>query len=190
MSSLWISSERVLQSKTDLRDVDMFVYTHPTGILGRLIGRALRLRVQSFSWTIRRRDRSLRQVCVQTESLVPQCEVLDDNRKQERIALTSSESGRVLRRVRNAVLHTARYPEASFDVTQDSVDRVEGTLHLHGESHAIVCTKHVEAGELLVRCPVRMSQFHITPYRLWLGLFSVADTVEVETRIPAHVLHV
>ncbi|KPA83846.1 putative mitochondrial hypothetical protein [Leptomonas pyrrhocoris] len=180
-------SEKRMSSSNELRDVDMYVYVLPAGLLGRYLGRPLRFRVDRFSFLVNRRERQLQQVVVEADSLMPQCEVHMPSRF-ERLPLTFSEVERLIRRTRSYVLNVSRYPLITFDVAANTEDSVQGALHLHGESHPIQCTKAVEGAELVVRCPVKMSEFHVPPFKLWMGLFSEADTVEVETRMPAKVL--
>lgn len=180
-------SEKRMSSSSELRDVDMYVYVQPAGLLGRYLGRPLRFRVERFSFLVNRRERQVQQVEVDADSLIPQCEVYMPSRF-ERLPLNYGEVERLMRRTRGVVLNVPRYPLITFDVAANSEASVRGTLHLHGESHPIECTKAVEGAELVVRCPVKMSQFNMTPYKLWMGLFSEADTVEVETRVPAKAL--
>lgn len=180
-------SEKRMSSSNELRDVDMYVYVQPAGLLGRYLGRPLRFNVQRFSFLVNRRERQVQQVEVDADSLMPQCEVYLPSRF-ERVPLNFSEVERLIRRTRNYVLNVPRYPLITYDVASSTEAAVKGTLHLHGESHTVECTKAVEGAELVVRCPVRMSEFNVPPYKLWLGLFSQADTVVVETRVPAKVL--
>ncbi|KAG5478746.1 hypothetical protein LSCM1_06150 [Leishmania martiniquensis] len=179
--------EKRMSSHNELKDVDMYVYVQPAGLLGRVLGRPLRLRVQQFSFLVSRREHTLERIEVGADSLLPQCEVHMPSRL-ERVPLTFSEVERVMRRTRGSVLDAPRYPLITYDVVANTSDAVRGTLKLHGESHAVECSKAVEGAELVVRCPVRLSQFHVPPYKLWLGLFTQADMVEVETRVPAKVL--
>ncbi|KAL7708968.1 hypothetical protein N2W54_004207 [Lotmaria passim] len=180
-------SEKRMSSSSELRDVDMYVYVQPAGLLGRYLGRPLRFKVQRFSFLVNRRERMLQQVEVDADSLVPQCEVYMPSRF-ERLPLNYSEVERLIRRTRNYVLNVPRYPLITYDVSENTEASVRGTLNLHGESHAVECIKVVEGAELVVRCPVKMSEFHVPPFKLWMGLFTQADTVEVETRVPAKVL--
>ncbi|KAG5478550.1 hypothetical protein LSCM4_04783 [Leishmania orientalis] len=179
--------EQRMSSNSELKDVDMYVYVQPAGLLGRLLGRPLRLKVQQFSFLVNRRERELQRVEVDADSLLPQCEVHMPSRL-ERVPLSFSEVERVMRRTRSFVLNAPRYPLIVYDVETNTSDTVKGTLNLHGESHTVECSKAVEGAQLVVRCPVRLSQFHVPPYKMWLGLFTQADTVEVETRVPAKVL--
>lgn len=110
------------------------------------------------------------------------------SRFEERVPLTISESSKLVRRARGYVLDVPRYPYVQFDVEAEDPAGITGTLHLHGESHQIKCHKAVEGTELAVRCPVSLKQFGIVPFTLWVGLFGVADTVLVETRVPATAL--
>ncbi|GET88804.1 hypothetical protein, conserved [Leishmania tarentolae] len=176
-----------MSSSSELKDVDMYVYVEPAGLLGRFLGRPLRLKVQQFSFLVNRRERALQSVEVNADSLFPQCEVYMPSRF-ERVPLNFSEVERVMQRTRNYVLNAPRYPLITYEVEADTSDAVKGTLSLHGVSHTVECNKAVEGAELVVRCPVRLSQFHVPPFKMWLGLFTQADTVEVETRIPAKVL--
>lgn len=180
-------SDKRMSSSSELRDVDMYVYVQPAGLLGRYLGRPLRFRVERFSFLVNRRERQVQQVEVDADSLMPQCEVYMPSRF-ERVPLNYSEVERLIRRTRGYVLNVPRYPLITFDVTANTEANVAGTLNLHGESHTVECTKAVEGAELVVRCPVKMSQFNVPPFKLWMGLFSEADTVEVETRVPAKVL--
>ncbi|CCW65069.1 unnamed protein product [Phytomonas sp. EM1] len=177
-----------LSSEDELKRVQMHVYTKPAGFLGRLIGRALRFRIEDFSYIVNRKDGGLVRVEVGANSIVPECEVYQDAVRSERVSLTFSETTRLRRRINTNVLNVARYPVAEFDVESDERDAVKGVLHLHGQSHPIICVKQVVAHDLLVRCPISMSKFNVPSYGIWLGLFSVADEVDVETRISLNAL--
>lgn len=176
-----------MTSSDELKDIDMNVYVQPGGILGGLLGRPLRFRVEEFAYIVSRRDHTLRRVEVEANSLSPKSEVYMPSRF-ERVPLRFSEVERILRRTRSHVLNVSRYPSIDFDVQRETPTAVEGVLHLHGESHMIQCKKTVEGAELVVRCPVSLSHFGILPYKLWLGLFSQGDEVEIETRIPSKAL--
>ncbi|KAK7196038.1 YceI-like domain containing protein [Novymonas esmeraldas] len=179
--------EKRMSSSNELRDVDMYVYVGPAGLLGRFLGRPLRLKVQEFAFVLDRRGRELQRVEVDAGSLVPQCEVYMPSRL-ERLPLSLSEMERVMTRTRGAVLNVPRYPHISYTVEVNAPEAVRGALSLRGETHTVECSKTIEEAEVVVRCPVRMSEFHVPPFKLWLGLFTQADTVEVETRIPAKAL--
>ncbi|EPY32896.1 hypothetical protein STCU_02588 [Strigomonas culicis] len=175
--------DRRLSSERELAAVDMYVYTQPAGLLGRLVGRALRFRVERFLVDLGR-DGALPRVEVDAESLRPQCEVYPTT-KFERAPLGYAEVERLQRRTRGYTLDAPRYPTITFDTTASREDAVEGVLCLRGASQPIRCTKAVEGAEVVVRCPLSLAAFNVPRYSLWLGLFSVSDAVEVETRIPS-----
>ncbi|KAF5221521.1 hypothetical protein ECC02_005408 [Trypanosoma cruzi] len=178
----WGASERRVTSSKELRDVEMYVYTLPAGLLGRYIGRALRFRVERFAYDIDAASRSLKRVEVEADSLLPQCEV--DRCKFERLLLNFSEVERLSRRVRSYVLDAPRYPRIFYDVEQETKDHIDGSLQLHGETHPVRCSKTMEGPELVVRCPIDSWAFNVPRYSILFGLFSVSQHVEVETRLP------
>lgn len=186
MPSLPWRGDRRLSSERELAAVNMYVYTQPAGLLGRLVGRALRLRVERFLVDLDK-DRALPVVEVDAESLQPQCEVYPTS-KFERVPLSYNEVERVQRRTRGYTLDVPRYPTITFETTASTESSVEGALCLHGQTHPIRCTKAVEGAEVVVRCPISLAAFNVPRYSLWLGLLSVADTVEVETRIPSKII--
>ncbi|CBH13354.1 hypothetical protein, conserved [Trypanosoma brucei gambiense DAL972] len=182
------SEERLSSTSSELRGVDMFVYTLPSGVLGRFIGRALRFRVDRFNFSTgpsadgNDKRRSLKSVEVEANSLSPLCEV--DKFQFERLPLTVSEVVRLERRTRDYVLDVTRYPRILYTVEEETPTEVKGTLELRGERKAITCTKSVEGPELIVRCPIDTREFNIPSYSLMYGVFGVSPHVQVETRIP------
>ncbi|ORC89143.1 uncharacterized protein TM35_000131470 [Trypanosoma theileri] len=182
----WGAEEKRVTNSKELRDVDMYVYTLPAGLLGTFIGRALRFRVGSFAYTVSTKDRALKSVEVDADSLQPQCEV--DRRKFERVGLTASEMERVARRTSSYVLNAASFPRIVYTVEQQSEEDIAGKLQLRGETHPVQCSKVVEGPELIVRCPIDTRLFHVPLYSQLFGLLSVSPHVEVETRVPLKVL--
>ncbi|CCW67503.1 unnamed protein product [Phytomonas sp. Hart1] len=179
---------RQLSSEDELKGVQMRVYTKPAGLIGRFIGRALCFRIDDFSYFLNRKDGNLQRVEVEASSITPECEVYCDAVRSERVGLTFSEVARLKRRLNMSVLDIARYPIAEFDVESDESDEMKGVLHFHGKSHPITCVKQIQARDLLVRCPISMRKFNIPPYGIWLGLLSVADEVDIETRVSLNAL--
>ncbi|RNF27592.1 uncharacterized protein Tco025E_00153 [Trypanosoma conorhini] len=182
----WGASERRVTSSKELRDVDMYVYTLPAGLLGRYIGRALRFRVERFAYDVDPAGRSLRRVVVEADSLLPQCEV--DRRKFERLLLNFSEVERLSRRVRSYTLDAPRFPRILYEVERETQEHLEGSLQLCGETRPVRCSKALEGPELVVRCPIDTREFNVPRYSILFGLFSVSPHVEVETRVPLKVL--
>ncbi|KEG14458.1 hypothetical protein DQ04_00461120 [Trypanosoma grayi] len=182
----WVAGERRVTNSKELRDVDMYVYAQPAGLLGRYIGRALRLRVERFAYVVDANHRMLRRVEVDADSLLPQCEV--DSGKFERLGLNFSEVERVAIRTRRHVLDAPRYPRIVYSVEQETPEEVVGSLQLHGETHTVRCSKTLEGPELIVRCPINAREFNVPTYTHMFGLFSVSPHVEVETRVPLKVL--
>nr|CCC92112.1 conserved hypothetical protein [Trypanosoma congolense IL3000] len=191
----WRRGERRISSaSSEMEGVDMFVYTLPTGLLGRVVGRALRFRVERFAFTVNSASTSsssgkgcsLKSVDVDADSLAALCEV--DRLGLERVPLTLSEVMRVERRTREYVLDSAHYPRIVYTVERETPHEIKGMLELHGERKPVVCTKTVEGPELVVRCPIDTRQFNIPSYGLLLGVLSVSPHVRVETRVPLKVL--
>ncbi|EPY32859.1 hypothetical protein AGDE_08475 [Angomonas deanei] len=170
----WLGGDTMLHSSRELKQVDMYVYTNPGGLLGRLMGRALRFSVKDFSFYMRQKG-ELQRVVVAADSLVPQCEVFQDTR-QERTRLGYQEAERLTRRTTRFTLDAARYPTIEFQVDKEKHDskpphrkrrvvRVgmpwrscrpwSGTLSLRGESHPIQCSRVVDGAEMIIDCPCR-----------------------------------
>ncbi|CAD2220776.1 hypothetical protein AGDE_07837 [Angomonas deanei] len=203
----WLGGDTMLHSSRELKQVDMYVYTNPGGLLGRLMGRALRFSVKDFSFYMRQKG-ELQRVVVAADSLVPQCEVFQDTR-QERTRLGYQEAERLTRRTTKFTLEAARYPTIEFQVDKEKTRQqtappkkkssasgnaveelppVVGTLSLRGESHPIRCSRVVDGAEMIIDCPLSLSRFNIPKYKLWLGLFTVGDEVTVQTRVPVTAL--
>lgn len=180
--------ERCLSSSKELRDVQMHIYTKPSGIIGRLIGRALKIRVDRFEYGVESGpdgEKVLRRVTVDTDSLVPVADV--DERKFERLLLSLSEVERVGRRMKTVCLDTFHYPQVVFRVEKDSPDSVSGELELRSVKHPLVCTKVVEGPELVVTCPIKYTDWDVPGYTHMFGLLGVRNQVEVVTRVPMKV---
>ncbi|KAG8349155.1 hypothetical protein ERJ75_001235300 [Trypanosoma vivax] len=184
---------RVLNTSPELNGVEMFVYTRPAGLIGRWIGRSLRFGVRRFAFITEGQGTAnggspLKRVEVEANSLVPLCEV--DMNKFERLPLTISEVMRVEKRTRESVLDAPRYPRIVYTLDGETDSEIAGVLDLHGERHAVSCSKTVDGPELVVRCPIDARNFKIPMFSIMQGLFSVSPHVEVETRIPSRVLKI
>jgi hypothetical protein len=182
--------EKSLSSSKELKDVQMNVFTHAGGLIGRFLGRDLKLRVDGFEVTYGidavTGRKTVKDVLVDAESLAP---VADVNEKHfERLYLTLSEAERVSRRTKNAVLDVTRFPSIRYRVEREDEDSFHGQLHLRGEEHPVRCDKRLEGPELVITCPVDYTQHGAPQYSHLLGLFSVRPTVEVVTRVPVKLL--
>lgn len=189
MFKLFSDKPRTLHSTRELRDVQMHVYTQPAGLIGNLLGRALKIRVDRFSYEYSVAPsgvKQLQRVSADVDSLVPVADV--DERKFERLLLSLSEVERVGRRTRSNVLNAPRFPEVHFDVESETDAEIKGTLRLHGESGPVTCKKQVEGSELVVSCKFNYTAFGVPVYKHLFGLLAVAPEVEVVSRVPAKVL--
>lgn len=180
--------EKTLSSSKELKDVQMHVYTRAGGLLGRFLGRDLKIRVDGFEVTYDNNSgrKIVKDVLVDADSLAPVAEVND--KRFERLYLTLSEAERVSRRTKSAILDVARFPVIRYTVDREDESSIDGRLHFRGEEHPLRCDKRVEGPELVVTCPIDYTKHGAHPYRHMLGLFSVKGTVDVVTRIPVKIL--
>lgn len=182
--------EKSLSSSKELKDVQMHVYTRASGLIGRFLGRDLKIRIDGFEVTYvedaATGRKAVRDVVVDSDSLSPMADV-NENRF-ERLYLTLTEAERVARRTKNAILDVSRYPHVEYRVDHEDEHYFQGQLRMRGIEQPLRCEKKLEGPELVVTCPIDYTQHGALPYKHLLGLFSVKPTVEVVTRIPVKLL--
>jgi hypothetical protein len=182
--------EKSLSSSKELKDVQMNVYTRAGGLIGRFLGRDLKIRIDGFEvmYDVDRVTgrKSVRDVVVDADSLSPVADV-NENRF-ERLYLTLTEAERVARRTKNAILDVTRYPTVEYRVDREEEHYFEGQLRMRGIEQPLRCEKKLEGPELIVTCPVDYTKHGALPYKHLLGLLSVKPTVDVVTRIPVKML--
>jgi hypothetical protein len=172
----------VWRSSKELKQCQLNVYTQPAGLIGSLIGRALKFEASSFRFFIRdRKTPQLLSVEVDASSLEPTTEV--NERKMDRVALLDHEVYKLHHRVRD-LLSMREFPLIRFVVTKEDSESLEGDLTLRDQTRPIRCLKKVEGVELVTTCMVKYTDFGVPVYQHLFGAFRVHDVVEVESRVP------
>ena len=173
------------------QDVQFFVFTKASGLLGRMIGRNLKLRVDRFVIDYSREPSASNEVRIgkvicPANSILAMSEV--DNNKFDRIPLTYAECVKVDRRVDHQFLESSKYPTIVYEVQSENRHELVGTLSCHGSAQLVKCTKEDQGAELVVTCPIIQSQFGITPFSALFGLIAIEDKVELQIRVPSKLL--
>lgn len=173
-----------------LQDVQFFVFTKANGLLGRFIGRNLKLRVDRFVMDYYRESGTnevrISKVVCPSNSVLAMTEV--DNNKFDRVPLTYAECMKVDRRVDKIFLESAKYPTIVYEVQSENNRELVGTLSCHGSAQLVKCTKDDQGPELVITCPVIQSQFGITPFSALFSLIGIEDKVELQIRVPTKLL--
>lgn len=172
------SSDRVITHEDPaLQGITFYAYAFPGGLLGRFIGRCIRLRVSRYACVVGR-DRpallaaassstatasdggssssstsvlpmlsGLKRVEVDPSGLEPDCEVHQNATMQPRLAFTFAETHKIRQRLDSTVLDTARFPQVLYEIHEESETEVRGDLYLRGFTHPLQCRKEVKLNE-------------------------------------------
>lgn len=102
--------------------------------------------------------------------------------------LSASDREKIERIIRQNVLHTARFPQATLDasyVPEGDQARIEGTLLLHGQRRPLRAVAMRRDGAWVCELELSQPDFGIKPYSAALGTLKVAPTVRVRVEVPA-----
>lgn len=186
-------------SAGELRDVHVYIYTKATGLLGRMMGRNLKLEANRFhfnwNWTTRpnepqwgedagKKVRALQSVVIESDSMSAISDV--NEYELERDMLTTPEREKVETRMKSVKgLDTKQFPTIQFDVQHESANAMEGMMHIKGKSHPVHCTKEYTLDNLMyVRCPVDRTKFDVETPTAFLSLLSVGNMIDVVAQVP------
>jgi hypothetical protein len=180
----------VASSALELSSAEMFVFVKAAGILGRLVGRDTKLRVDKFYFDYFRPQASappqLLAVRCASNSILALSEV--DSNRFDRVPLTFEECVKMDRRTRSFVLDAERYPEIHYAVETETPTSIEGSLSIRGHTAPVKCTKVKNEAELIVECGLKLSELMLPTYGVLGGLMKVSDDVLVQMRVPNAVL--
>lgn len=167
----------------DATNASCFVFTFKEGLLSPA-GHDLRLRVERFSIEVEESSIVARFF---TASLV-----VDTAMKEGReapSALSERDKAKIAAHIRDDVLHSAKYPEATF--RSSSVERradggydISGEFTLHGVTRALQASTRATAHGQRLELVLHQPDYSITPFTALMGTLKVRADVHVliETR--------
>ena len=177
----------VVSSAVELSPVEMYVFVKAAGLIGRLVGRDIKMKVDKFFFDYCRPQGSggpaqLLGVRCASNSLLSLSEV--DGNRFDRVPLTFEECVKIDRRTRTFVLDSERFPEIHYIVHSETPEAIEGSLNVRGAVAPVRCSKLRNEAELVVECGVKLSDLKLPSYGILGGLLRVHDDVAVQVRVP------
>jgi hypothetical protein len=160
------------------------ILTFKRGLLSR-VAHDLQLTLERWSWKLEGANVSAR--------FDPRTLRVDGTVRKGRLdprALSPKDVAEILDNTHGHVLHSARYPEITFE---GRVERraaglgVAGTLDLHGQRRPISFTLREHKGRATGRVELQPSRWGIEPFSAMLGAIALQDRVviELELTLPA-----
>jgi hypothetical protein len=192
--SSWFSfgnaSDLIATSDVELKDVEIFAFTKPDGLIGSMLGRCLKLRANKFLFSYENdkqtNKKTLRRARVDLMSLEAMTEIYETN-LFDRAHLPAETRQKVNQRT-GRVLRADLYPFADFSVESETEKTLSGTLQLHAVAQRIECVKELSPGLLTVKCPLDMRKFLLVPPVHFQGLLAVHKDVMVVCKVPTRLL--
>ncbi len=103
-------------------------------------------------------------------------------------ALSAGDKAKISRQIREDVLHSRSFPEATFRSTSvrkrpDGGYDVAGELTLHGVTRPLLAQTQLAGGKQHLELRIHQPDFGITPYKAMLGTLKVQADVTVQLRL-------
>lgn len=103
-------------------------------------------------------------------------------------ALSSADKDKIAAQIREEVLHSTKFPEASFRSTSvvarpDGGYTLNGSLTLHGVSKTIQAQTQLVDGKQELRFVLHQPDFGIAPFKAMLGTLKIQADVTVLVRV-------
>ena len=100
-------------------------------------------------------------------------------------ALSATDKAKIAAQIRDDVLHSARYPRATFRsrslaTRSDGGYDVNGELCLHGVTKVVEAHTRLEAGRQRLELTLHQPDFGIPPFRAMLGTLKIQPDVRIE----------
>ena len=179
--------EKIGSSMIELQQVEQYFITRPEGLIGSVIGRWLKFRMNRFffHYVEESGQKKLRKVRVDLSSLEAMSEVYPNmfDRAHLPVATRQKLNVRAARHLRSDL-----YPYAEFTVEEETDKTISGSLNLHGKTNPVTCTKEFAPGQLVVKCPVDMRKFLIDQPKHLRGFLATGSEVTVITKVPTKLL--
>lgn len=100
-------------------------------------------------------------------------------------ALSAADKAKIAQQIREDVLHSVKYPQASFRSSAvmqraDGGYDLRGELNLHGVTQSISAQTHLVEHRQRLALTLHQPDFGIAPYRAMLGTLKIHPDVRVE----------
>jgi hypothetical protein len=100
-------------------------------------------------------------------------------------ALSDADKLKIAGQIRDDVLHSTRYPEASFrsrthQLREDGGYDLSGELSLHGVTKPIQARTRLVDGQQQLAFTLHQPDFGIVPYRAMLGTLKIQPDVQIQ----------
>ena len=166
----------------DASRAECLVFTFKEGLLSS-VAHDLRLRVTRFSLEL---DGDGVVASFDTSSLLVDCPM--KNGVENPAALSASDKHKIAAQIRDEVLHSAKYPSATFRAGSvaaqaDGGYALHGELTLHGVTKPLTLRSQLVAGRQRLELKLHQPDFGIAPYRAMLGTLKIQADVTIRVTV-------
>jgi polyisoprenoid-binding protein YceI len=170
--------------KYDPSQAQSFVFTFKEGFLSP-IAHDLRISVTSFSIEV---DDAKSSVVAQFDTSSLRVDTPMKDGAENPSALSAADKEKIAGQIREDVLHSSKYPTASFRSSQvvaraDGGYDLTGELTLHGVTRPLQAQTQLVAGKQQLEVTLHQPDFGITPYRAMLGALKIQPDVKVRIQL-------
>jgi polyisoprenoid-binding protein YceI len=157
------------------------VFTFKEGLLSP-VAHDLRLSVARFSIEV---DEARSQVSASVDTTSLSVDVPMKDGAENPGALSDADKQKIAEQIRESVLHSGKYPTATFrshsvSPRADGGYDIAGELTLHGVKKLIELSTRFEAGRQRLELTLHQPDFGITPFRAMLGTLKIQPNVKLE----------
>ena len=162
----------------DQKNATCFVFTYKEGLLSP-VAHDLRLTLERFT------------IEVEADSIVAHFDASSlrvdtpmKDGKENPSALGERDKAKIAEQIREEVLHTSRFPEASFrsrsvEKRADGGYDLTGELTLHGVTRPLRARTEAAGGGQILEVGLHQPDFEIVPFRAMMGTLKIRADVEV-----------
>lgn len=167
-------------TRYDARNARCHVFTFKEGLLSP-VAHDLRLVVGSFSIDV---DEAEGTVLAEFDTRSLSVDTPMKDGAENPSALSAADRAKIAGQIRDEVLHSGKYPEASFrsrSLTRrpDGGFDIAGELTLHGQRRAIQAQTQLIDGRQQLDLVLHQPDFGITPFKAMLGTLKIQPDVRI-----------
>jgi len=174
-----------------LGEVELTAYVFAEGLLGGIVGRNIAIQFFNFHWRVQRSPLpfELKSVHVALNPEKTAATAFVDKNCNPVEKVSDSDNAEIISKMMApAILNAEEQEEVVFEVTRETDKLVEGELFLNNRRGMLQCVKTEDNDFIRVRCPISQDRFGMLPHRAIGGLLRVKDVVQVEAKMPKHVM--
>lgn len=186
---LWLGQRaeavvKVAMPQYDQNQAECFVFTFKEGLLSPM-AHDLRIKVTNFSIEV---DDAKSSVVASFDTTSLHVDTPMKDGEENPSALSESDKEKIAGQIQKDVLHSKKFPEASFRSTavtprgEDGYD-ITGELTLHGVTKSLSVQTKAAGGKQEVEVSLNQPDFGITPYKAMLGTLKIQPVVKVVVRL-------